>query len=189
MVGLPVVAVVGRSGVGKTSFLERLVPALRARGLAVGCVKHASHGFLADRPGKDSYRLAASGADAVALASRHQIATFRSAVVPPELEVPLVAALATLPRDLDLVLAEGFSWEPVARLVLVARGDEPSPDYLRAGPVIAVVEVPPHPEQSAPLFAPALVARIARRLAARARARARAASRPTPLAPRRQDLH
>ena len=67
---------VGASGAGKTSLLEQLLPALRARGLAVGAVKHASHGFEADRPGKDSQRLYAAGADAVALVSGRQVACF-----------------------------------------------------------------------------------------------------------------
>ena len=60
-----VVGLVGRSGSGKTSLLESLIPALTARGLAVGAVKHTSHGFTADRPGKDSYRLYESGAESL----------------------------------------------------------------------------------------------------------------------------
>ena len=71
-----VVGFVGPSNVGKTSLLERLIPALAARGLSVAAVKHSSHGFAADRPGKDSHRLYTAGAAAVALISREQLATF-----------------------------------------------------------------------------------------------------------------
>ncbi|MBI4412783.1 MAG: molybdopterin-guanine dinucleotide biosynthesis protein MobB, partial [candidate division NC10 bacterium] len=37
---LPVIAIVGRTGAGKTALLERLIPALTARGYRVGTVKH-----------------------------------------------------------------------------------------------------------------------------------------------------
>ena len=56
-----VVTITGSSGSGKTTFVERVLPALRDRGLSVGTVKHASHGFTADRPGSDSARHAAAG--------------------------------------------------------------------------------------------------------------------------------
>ena len=71
-----VISVVGPSGTGKTTLLERIVPALGRRGLGVGVVKHASHGFLAERPGKDSHRLYESGAAAAGFISRAQVATF-----------------------------------------------------------------------------------------------------------------
>ena len=59
------VAVVGHSGSGKTSLLEELIPALTARGVTLAAVKHAAHGFEADRPGMDSHRPHASGAEGV----------------------------------------------------------------------------------------------------------------------------
>jgi len=39
----PIVAVSGRSGSGKTRLLSRLIPALAARGVAVGLLKHTRH--------------------------------------------------------------------------------------------------------------------------------------------------
>jgi molybdopterin-guanine dinucleotide biosynthesis adapter protein len=54
---IPVVFVVGRSGSGKTTLIVSLIKELRDRGLRVGSVKHAKHGFEFDRPGKDSWRL------------------------------------------------------------------------------------------------------------------------------------
>jgi molybdopterin-guanine dinucleotide biosynthesis protein MobB len=144
----------GHSGVGKTSLLVSLIGALRRRGYAVGALKHSSHGFLADRPGKDSYRLYESGAEAVALISLEQIATFTRSDPAVEGEVSLAAAMATLPAGLDVILAEGFSWEPIPRVVLYPEEKEPSPEHLSRGEVIALVAVPAAEPECPPVFAP-----------------------------------
>ena len=167
--GAPVVAVVGRSGAGKTSLLEELLPALSARGLRVAALKHASHGFLADRPGKDSHRIYESGACAVALVSREQLAVF-TRLADPEREPSLAAALAALPAGLDLVLAEGFSWEPVPRIVVLGAGEAPAPEQLACGEVLSIVEGTPCPERRRAVFPKSLVEALARVLAARVEA-------------------
>ena len=154
---VPVVGFVGRSGVGKTTLLERLVVALGRRGLAVAVVKHASHGFLADRPGKDSYRLYEAGAEAVALISREQVATFTRAAGRCANEVSLGVALEGLPQRLDVVLAEGFSWEPVSRVVLFRDGEEPAPEHVEPGEVLARVCAPLAPEGEPPAFSDTLI--------------------------------
>jgi molybdopterin-guanine dinucleotide biosynthesis protein MobB len=46
---------------GKTTLLERLVPEIASRGLAVSLIKHSHKNIDIDRPGKDSYRLRESG--------------------------------------------------------------------------------------------------------------------------------
>ena len=154
-----VVALVGDSGTGKTTLAERLIPALAARGLAVGTVKHASHGFEADRPGKDSQRHYASGAQAVALACDGQLASFvrRDAAGP----VRLAEALALLPDGLDLVLVEGFSWEPIPRVVIVREGRAPRAEHLRSGPVLRTVRVAEHAPGTKPAFSDDLVEALA----------------------------
>jgi molybdopterin-guanine dinucleotide biosynthesis protein B len=157
------IGVVGDSGVGKTTLLERLVPALEARGLAVGAVKHASHGFVADRPGKDSYRLYEAGARAVALASIEQIATFRrvAPAAPGARRDPALAeALAQLPDDLDVVLVEGFAWEPIPRIVLVQGREAPRKELLARGSLISIVRVTERLDDGRPLYRGALVARL-----------------------------
>ncbi len=144
-VGFPlgVIGIVGSSGVGKTTLLERLVPALEARGVAVGAAKHASHGFLADRPGKDSHRLYEAGARAVALISSEQVAVFRRLASSPLQPPSLADALAGLPASLDLVLAEGFAWEPIPRIVLVGPEETPRSEHLECGQVLTIVRMPP----------------------------------------------
>ena len=166
---VPVVGFVGPSGVGKTSLVERLVAELKRRGLSVGAVKHSSHGFLADRPGKDSHRLYESGADAVALISREQIATFARVERGMGEEVSLAEALATLPGDLDLVLAEGFSWEPIPRVVLLRDDEEPAPAHVESGEVLDVVNVPDPPFGDRPEYPEALIEMLTHMLEARVR--------------------
>lgn len=57
------------SNTGKTTFIERLIPRLRAAGIRVGVVKGDCHGYEVDTEGKDSWRFAQAGADAVAVVS------------------------------------------------------------------------------------------------------------------------
>jgi len=152
-----VVGVVGRSGSGKTSLLELLISHLTARGLSVGTVKHTSHGFLADRPGKDSYRLYESGAASVALISRQQLATFTRRSDDAGPDVSLDTALASLARGLDVVLVEGFSWEPIPRFVLVPESESPIPEHLSRGEVLGILRIPAKPDGRKPSFSQALV--------------------------------
>jgi molybdopterin-guanine dinucleotide biosynthesis protein MobB len=69
-----VVTLVASSGAGKTSFLEKLIPELVARGVRTGIAKPDARHFELDQPGKDTYRLRAAGATAVAIGSPGQIA-------------------------------------------------------------------------------------------------------------------
>ena len=163
-----VVGIVGPSNIGKTSLLERLIPALAARGLSVAAVKHSSHGFIADRPGKDSHRLYTAGATAVALISREQLATFTRREAAAEEGVSLEAALAGLPGGLDVVLAEGFSWEPIPRVVLRAGADEPPRAHVESGEVIEVVRLPGTADGERPHLPDALIDSLAQTLATRA---------------------
>lgn len=100
----PVVSVVAKSGTGKTTFLEKLIPALRARGLRVGVLKHHGHPTPFDVPGKDTYRLAQAGADVVIGASAVQVAIFRQEDGAADLD----AVIARHAAGLDLVLTEGY---------------------------------------------------------------------------------
>jgi molybdopterin-guanine dinucleotide biosynthesis protein B len=90
---------------GKTTLLERLVPALTARGLTVSLIKHSHKAIEIDRPGKDSYRLRQAGCSEVLLlgdgrwALMHEL---RGADEPP-----LEYLLSRL-QHCDLVLVEGF---------------------------------------------------------------------------------
>ena len=50
------------SGAGKTTLIEKIIPALIKENIKVSVVKHGHHSFEIDYPGKDSYRLRKAGA-------------------------------------------------------------------------------------------------------------------------------
>ncbi len=53
---IPIISVVGKSDVGKTTLLEKLLVELKKRGYRVATIKHDVHGFNIDQPGKDTWR-------------------------------------------------------------------------------------------------------------------------------------
>jgi molybdopterin-guanine dinucleotide biosynthesis protein B len=136
----PIVAVSGPSGAGKTRLLRRLIPALAARGVTVGIIKHTGHAHPLDRPGKDTEVLRRAGAVAAAIQGPEAMALFG----PP---VRGARALAALLPPCDLVLAEGWRAEPLPRLEVHRR--EVSPDFLCASDrrVLAVVGDEPPPRR------------------------------------------
>lgn len=103
---MKVVGFAGYSGAGKTTLVERLIPALKARGQRVSVVKHAHHSFDIDHPGKDTHRHRAAGAFEVVVASRNRLALMREFEQPAELTVHQL--LAELYDGVDWVLVEGF---------------------------------------------------------------------------------
>lgn len=100
---IPIISVVGKSGAGKTTFLERLIPELKRRGYRVAVVKHDVHSFEVDVPGKDSWRLAQAGSDAVVIAGPSKLALIKGL----EREMTLDEIAAFLP-DADIILTEGY---------------------------------------------------------------------------------
>ncbi|MDQ7007077.1 MAG: molybdopterin-guanine dinucleotide biosynthesis protein B [Acidobacteriota bacterium] len=113
----PVLAICGWSGSGKTTLLEATIPRLRRRGLAVALVKHDSHKFRVDHPGKDSDRLFRAGAD-VLLGSPEEL----FARTHGERRRPLPVLLADLLLDHDLVLVEGHKSTPLPKVWLEGSG-------------------------------------------------------------------
>jgi molybdopterin-guanine dinucleotide biosynthesis protein MobB len=103
---LPIVVRVSgpRSNVGKTTLIERLIPAIADRGLRVGTIKHTHHGFDLDHPGKDSDRHRVAGAAATVLVGPSSTAT----LLHDHPRIGLDEAVAQLATHVDVVLAEGF---------------------------------------------------------------------------------
>jgi molybdopterin-guanine dinucleotide biosynthesis protein B len=98
----PIISIVGKSNSGKTTLIERLIPALKARGYRIATIKHAGHDFDADQPGKDSHRHKKAGADAVMVAASGRFALIK------DLNAPRLDDLAFHLQDMDLILTEGY---------------------------------------------------------------------------------
>ncbi len=120
---VPVVAVVGRSGCGKTTLLVKLVPALARLGVEVGVIKHSPmHEVETDVVGTDTRRLWEAGARHVTLVARDRIVhTHRYASEPD-----LTTALAGV-QGVDLILLEGYKQSPFPKLEVVRRDCERRP--------------------------------------------------------------
>jgi len=95
---------VAKSGTGKTTLLENVIPHLKERGYRVGVVKHDAHRFDIDHPGKDSHRLTAAGADTMLISSGEKLALVKHHATSP----PIEEILDLYFTDVDIVLTEGF---------------------------------------------------------------------------------
>ena len=114
---IPVLAISAWSGTGKTSLLKKLIPALCAKGIRPGLIKHTHHNMDVDKPGKDSYELRKAGAAQTMVASNQRWALMTETTD----EAPLDLAYLVSRMDhstLDLVLVEGFKHEAVAKILL-----------------------------------------------------------------------
>lgn len=100
---VPIISVVGKSGSGKTTFLEKLLPELKRRGYQVAIVKHDIHGFEIDHPGKDTWRHAQAGADAVVISSPRRIAVIQRLEEEMSLD-----EIANYVQTADIIITEGY---------------------------------------------------------------------------------
>lgn len=99
----PMILIVGYSGSGKTTVIEKLTSEFKARGYRVGTIKHDVHGFDMDRPGKDSWRHKQAGASTTIITSPKQIGMVMDV---DHDHYPL--ELLPLLEGMDIVLVEGF---------------------------------------------------------------------------------
>jgi molybdopterin-guanine dinucleotide biosynthesis protein B len=113
----PVISVVGKSGSGKTVFLEKLIAVLKSRGLKIGVIKHDPHGFEIDTPGKDSWRHAQAGSATVVLSSPERLALIKRL----DKEMTLDAVVSTYLQDVDLVITEGYKTGPKKKIEVSRR--------------------------------------------------------------------
>ena len=100
----PIICIVGKKKSGKTTFMEKLLPELRALGVSVGTVKHDAHSFEMDREGKDSWRHREAGSETVVVSSPERVALIKRV----EREMTLEELAGEFFADRQLVLAEGY---------------------------------------------------------------------------------
>jgi molybdopterin-guanine dinucleotide biosynthesis protein B len=109
--------VAASSNSGKTTLIEQVVRILKARGLRVAVVKHASAGFDLDKPGKDSWRFQQAGADTVVLVGPDTMAFMKKIIREPTPE-----ELVQIAGDVDIVIHEGFKLSAKNRIEIFRHG-------------------------------------------------------------------
>jgi molybdopterin-guanine dinucleotide biosynthesis protein B len=148
---MKVFGIAGYSGMGKTTLLERLVPAIASRGFVVSLIKHSHKAIDIDRPGKDSYRLRESGCKEVLLLGNDRWALMhelRGADEPP------LGYLLDRMQHCDLVLIEGFKNGGFPKLeVWRAELGKPTlwPDWPGIVAIASEGRLPDRPAGSAPI--------------------------------------
>ncbi len=150
------IGVIGRSGTGKTTLIEKIVSHLVSKGLTVGAIKHSSHQNF-DLSGKDTHRIRDAGAEIVVGISREEIITLRSAtknftstqqlqdLIMDEVDVIIIEGFRSLVRKdnsiLKIILAQDTKhlqpWLPglVGRKIAVL-GNTGSKSFYRTVPLI-----------------------------------------------------
>jgi len=121
MSNLPILGVCGRSGAGKTTLIEAMLPELMRRGLRVAVVKHDCRNPVVDCPGKDSDRLYRAGADVFLLGGEEFVRAHGNE------GADFVFQLSRLARHYDLVLVEGHGQTPIPKIWLLSEGEVEAP--------------------------------------------------------------
>jgi len=116
---IPIISVVGYTDSGKTTYLEKLIPELKKRGIRVCAVKHDVHGFDIDTPGKDSYRLKAAGAHTAVISSPKKVAVISDV----DKDLGLSELRERFIRDVDIILSEGFKSDVHPKIEVFRKGN------------------------------------------------------------------
>lgn len=137
---MKVVSILGAKNTYKTRAAELLISKLSSMGLKVGGVKHL-HSSRIDKPGKDTWRMAESGASLVVAVGEGEVATIERR------EVSLREVLRAMEGRVDVIVVEGFkreagSMDGVVK-VLAAKSPEELEGLLReVKPPIAAITGP-----------------------------------------------
>ena len=101
---MPVVSIVGQGKSGKTTLIEKLIPEFKSRGYRVATVKHTHQELELDTPGKDSWRYAQVGSDAVFINTPRNLALIESLAQ----DASIKDIVRLMGADFDLLIVEGF---------------------------------------------------------------------------------
>ncbi len=116
-VPLPVVSFVGKKKTGKTTVLVRVVTELVARGYRIAVIKHDMHGFDADVPGRDTYRLREAGATITGISSPEK----QMWIVVTNDEPELRGLIGKVDEPVDLIITEGFKRQASPKIEIARR--------------------------------------------------------------------
>jgi molybdopterin molybdotransferase len=109
---VPIVSIVGKSQSGKTVLMEQLIAEFKRRGYKVAALKHSRGGMEIDHPGKDSWRYAQAGSDAVLISSPDKLAFIKSL----DHDLSIEEILPIVGPEFDIVLVEGFRESTIPKI-------------------------------------------------------------------------
>ncbi len=144
----PIVSFVGRSNCGKTTLLEKLIPALAQRGYRIAVVKHTHHREVeTDILGTDTRRLWDAGPDHVAFVTPNRVVhTHRYGIAPS-----LAEALRGI-HDVDIILMEGYkAADAIPKIEVVRSACDPQPIPELKGRIAYITDIP-NLNQTLPCF-------------------------------------
>lgn len=101
----------GYSGSGKTTLIEKLCALMAEKSLIAGYLKHDSHSFSIDYPGKDTARVLDAGAALVAINDPK-----KSALVSVDIDTRVYRSIFL---DLDLLLVEGYKNIHIPKIIML----------------------------------------------------------------------
>lgn len=134
---MKVISIVGKSNSGKTTLVEKIVRELTQRGYHIGTIKHDTHGFEIDYPGKDSYRHFHAGSRMTLISGPDQIALVKRLAKPLALDKTLKTFFK--PHKLDLIITEGFKRENKPKIEIMRRKISPEPICRNKGDQLAAL--------------------------------------------------
>jgi molybdopterin-guanine dinucleotide biosynthesis protein B len=108
----PVLALIGKPNCGKTTLIEKLIPALADQGVRVGTIKHHHGDIQMDTPGKDTWRHKQAGAQVVLLSSPVGIGLIQDTAG----DTPVEDLVSRYFQEVDLVIAEGYKWSTLPKI-------------------------------------------------------------------------
>ncbi|MFC1844321.1 molybdopterin-guanine dinucleotide biosynthesis protein B [Thermodesulfobacteriota bacterium] len=131
----PVLALIGRPNCGKTTLLEKLIPALAEKGVRVGTIKHHHGEIQMDTPGKDTWRHKQAGAKVVLLSSPSGIGLIQDTAG----DTPVEDLVSSYFQKVDLVIAEGYKWSTLPKIEVFRSTDYDEPMQEPGETLIAMV--------------------------------------------------
>ncbi|HLD36431.1 MAG TPA: molybdopterin-guanine dinucleotide biosynthesis protein B [Planctomycetota bacterium] len=134
-----VISIVGKSGSGKTTLLEKIVKELARRGYSIGTIKHDTHGFEIDYPGKDSYRHFHAGSTMTMILGPDKLALVKRLAKPLDLDQALKVFFANKHHKLDLIITEGFKRELKPKIEIVRKAISTEPICRTKGDLLAAL--------------------------------------------------
>lgn len=148
-----IVQIIGQPGSGKTTLVAELVRYFSGKGLGVGTLKHSSHAYELDKPGKDSHVHRQAGASPAAMVNAKMAALYLPAsdLTRPE------KLIQTYYCHADLVLIEGWISGPYPKIEIWRQNLGTPPLFTDVEKVCALVcdRVPADTKKPCPpVFAP-----------------------------------